>query len=43
MKEVTRQRQYKAMRNIRLGMVDLLTKGTPILRTKWFNIWVVRK
>jgi hypothetical protein len=36
-------KQQKAMKNVRDGFLDLIIRGKPILRTKWFAIWFLRK
>ena len=38
-----KQKETKAWKNIRLGFIDIFSKGKPIIRTRWFSIWFVRK
>ena len=35
--------ETKGMKSMREGFLDLCSRGKVILRTRWFNIWFVKR
>ena len=35
--------EKQGMKNLRMGMLDFLSRGKRILNTKWFSIWWIKK
>lgn len=39
----SKQIEKEGLKNLRLGMLELLSHGKRILNTRWFSLWVVKK